>query len=254
MKLQDKVAMVIGCGGAIGRATALRFAEEGAKVVATDPSLATAEAVTEKLEQIRGRRQARAYQLDVRNRDQIEGALAKTIDWFGHIDILVNTAGLRRDEAFHAMTEEDWDTVIEVHLKGTFNCSQLVQRYMIERNYGKIINFSSPFPTSLRRTEIANYAAATAGIEGFTKALASELGKYNINVNCIAPDFVDSAMIRDAARRVGMYLDDFTKAALPQIPLRRLGKPEEVAGVALFLASDDAGFVSGQTIRVTGGA
>ena len=172
---------------------------------------------------------------------------------FGGVDILVNNAGIRRDAPFHKVSEENWDSAIAIQLKGSFMCARAAQKYMVRQNYGKIVNVSSPVPASLGERGQTSYASASAAIEGFTKALALELGSHNINVNCIAPDFIDTEMTRNTARREGMYLDDFRRFAVTQISLRRMGTPEDVANVALFLASDESSFISGQVICVRGG-
>ncbi len=252
MRLAERVAIITGAGRGIGQAIALRFGEKGAKVVVNDLNLKTAEAVVEKIEARGG--QGLAVKADVRKRSEVESMFGQAISEYGRVDILVNNAGIRRDIPIHKMSEDEWETVTNVTLKGSFNCVQLAQKHMAIRNYGKIINIASPFPAGLVKPGQANYSTANAGLIGFTKALAHELGAYNINVNCIAPDFIVSEMTLDSARRMSMYLDDFRNAALSLIPLRRLGKVEDVANVALFLASDESSFVSGQVIYVTGGA
>jgi 3-oxoacyl-[acyl-carrier protein] reductase len=251
MRLQDKVAIITGAARGIGKAIAVRFAAEGAKVVAADIEGSAVESLAAGLNE-KGL-SAAGFKADVAGIKEVEELFAKTIKRFGRVDILVNCAGLRRDVPFYKMTAEEWDSVIGVQLKGAFSCCRTAQKYMTAQNYGKIINFSSPLPPGAGNEGSAGYAAATSGIGGFTEALARELGPFGINVNCIAPDFIDTEMTRDAARRAGMYLADFKKLILPQIPLRRLGSPEDIAGAALFLASEDSAFVTGQTIRVRGG-
>jgi 3-oxoacyl-[acyl-carrier protein] reductase len=151
------------------------------------------------------------------------------------------------------MSQDEWDAIININLKGSFNCAQAAQKYMVKQNYGKIVNISSPVPATLVDRGLVNYSSAGAGVQGLTKALALELGRYNINVNCIAPDLIDTEMTRDSARRIGLYLEDLKKAATAQVALRRLGTVEDVANVALFLASDESSFISGQVIVVKGG-
>jgi len=252
MRLAGKVAIVTGSGRGIGQAIAFAFAKEGAKVVVNELSLKNAEAVVEKIEANGG--EGLATKADVCKRPEVEEMFSQVISEFGKIDILVNNAGIRRDILIHKMSEEEWDTVVNVSLKGSFNCVQLAQGHMAKQNYGKIINIASPFPAGLGNRGQVNYSAANAGLVGFTKALAQELGRYNINVNCIAPDFIVSEMTLESARRLGLYLDDFKNVALSLIPLKRLGTVEDMANVALFLASDESSFVSGQVIYVTGGA
>ena len=251
MKLEKKVAIVTGAGRGIGKAIATRLAEEGARVVVSDVDLAFAESVAEKLKMMG--RETLAIKADVSNWQEVEPMFEQAGQRFGGVDILVNNAGIRRDAPFHKLSEKDWDSVIAVQLKGSFNCARAAQKYMVRQNYGKIVNLSSPVPSSLGNRGQTSYASASAAIEGFTKALALELGRYNINVNCVAPDFIDTEMTRNTARREGMYLDDFKRFALAQIPLKRMGTPQDVANVVLFLVSDESSFISGQVICVRGG-
>ncbi len=251
MRLQGKVSIITGAGRGIGKAIALRFAAEGARVAVGDIDLSYAENVAEKIKATG--REASAIKADVGNPKEVEHMFEQTVQQFGRVDILVNNAGIRRDVPFHKLSEEEWDAIIDAQLKGCFNCARAAQKYMAEQNYGKIINLSSPFPPAVANEGISGYITATAGVSGLTKALALELGRHNINVNCIAPDYIDTEMTRDAARRSGMYLADFKKFALAQIPLRRMGTPEDVAGIALFLASDESSFISGQIIYARGG-
>ena len=252
LRLSGKVAVVTGAAHGIGRAIALRFAAEGASLVANDLNEAEVEAVVEKIKESRG--QALGVKADVSRREEVDELLAACVRRFGQVDILVNSAGLRRDAPVDILSIQEWEAVLGVQLRAAFLCAQAAQRHMVSHNYGRIVLFGAPFPAALAHENVLNYAAAGAGIIGLTQALAWELGKHNVTVNCIAPDFIDTEMTRAAARRSGMYLDDFTKAAAAQVPLRRLGRAEEVAGVALFLASDDASYVTGQVIRVAGGA
>ena len=251
MKLEKKVAVITGAGRGIGKAIAIRLAEEGARVAVNDIDLAFAENVAEKLK-VMGR-EALAIEADVADGREVEQMLKQVERRFGMVDILVNNAGIRRDAPVHKISEKDWDSVIATQLKGSFNCARAAQKYMVRQSYGKIVNLSSPVPASLGNRGQTSYASANAAIWGFTRALALELGHYNINVNCVAPDYIDTEMSRNAARREGMYLDDFRKFAVAQIPLRRMGTPEDVANVVLFLVSDESSFVSGQVICVRGG-
>ena len=198
-------------------------------------------------------RDALAIKADVSHQNEVEQMFEHVVQQFGRVDVLVNNAGIRRDTPFHKLSEREWDSVIDVQLRGSFNCAKAAQKYMVKQNYGKIINLSSPFPTALGNEGQTSYSTANAGVEGFTRALALELGRYNINVNGIAPEFIDTEMTRGVARQAGMYLADFKKFVLSQIPLRRIGTPEDIANVALFLASDESSFVSGQIIYVKGG-
>lgn len=251
MKLENKVAIVTGAGRGIGRAIATRLAEEGAKVVVSDINSVFAENLATQFKKMG--QEALAIKADVSNWQEVEQMLEQTEGKFGKVDILINNAGIRRDAPFHKISGEDWDAVIAVQLKGSFNCTRAAQKYMVRQNYGKIVNLSSPVPSSLGRRGQTSYASVNAAIEGFTKTLALELGRYNINVNCVAPDFIDTEMTRKAARREGMYVDDFKRFAVAQVPLRRIGTPVDVANVVLFLVSDESSFISGQVIHVKGG-
>ncbi len=251
MKLEKKVAVVTGAGRGIGKAIATRLAEEGARVIVNDVDLAFAKSLADKFKKMG--QDALAIKADVSSRQEVGQMFERAGEQFGRVDIVVNNAGIRRDVPFHKMTEKEWDAVFAVQLKGNFNCTQAAQKYMVRQNYGKIVNLSSPVPANLGEQGQTSYAAASAAIDGFTKALALELGRYNINVNCVAPDFIDTEMTRNTARREGMYLDDFKRFALAQIPLRRIGTPDDVANVVLFLVCDESSFISGQVIRVRGG-
>jgi 3-oxoacyl-[acyl-carrier protein] reductase len=151
------------------------------------------------------------------------------------------------------MTADTWDKVVNTALKGSYFCCRAAAKYMIKQNYGKIVNISSNVPPSIAGRGNANYSSANAGLEGLTKALAVELGPHNINVNCIAPDFIDTEMTRASARAEGLYLDDLKKFGTAAIPLKRLGKPSDVANLAAFLVSDDSSFITGQVIYIKGG-
>lgn len=251
MRLDNRVAVVTGAGRGIGKAIATKLAEEGARVVVNDVDLAFAENLAEKFRKMG--RETLAVKADVSRWQEVEAMFQQAEQHFSRVDILVNNAGIRRDIPFHKITEEEWDSVLSVQLKGSFNCCRAAQKYMVRQTYGKIINLSSPVPASLGEQGHTSYAAASEAIIGFTKALALELGRYNINVNCVAPDYIDTEMTRNSAKRAGMYLDDFRKFALAQIPLRRLGTPEDVANAVLFLVSDDSSFISGQVLYVKGG-
>lgn len=251
MRLAGKVAVITGAAGDIGRGIALRFAEEGADVVANDLSLMAAESVTEKIKEM-GKR-AVPFPGDVTDSGTMEALFGKAVASFGKVDILVSNAGVRQDALIHSLTESQWDAVVSVSLKGCFNCIKAAQKYMVEKQYGKIVIMASPVPPGLGKPGNVNYSAANAGLMGLTQSLAVELGAYNINVNCIAPDFIQTRMTRESLKQEGMFLDDFKKAALAHIPLRRLGTVEDVSDVALFLASDESGYVSGQVIKVRGG-
>jgi 3-oxoacyl-[acyl-carrier protein] reductase len=251
MKLAERVAVVTGAGRGIGRAIALKFAEEGAAVVVNDIEQSFADATAAKIIKAGGK--ALAVQADVRDRSQVVKMFEQAAEKYGRIDILVNNAGVRKDVKSQEMTEKDWDAVADTSLKGSFNCSQAAEKYMLKHNYGKIVNISSPLPPAISGKGHVNYVAASAGLYGLTRSLAEELGPHNINVNCIAPDFIDTEMTRNAARSEGLYLEDLKRFAVAAIPLRRLGTVDDVAALVLFLVSDEAGFISGQVINIKGG-
>jgi len=251
MRLQGKVALVTGAGRGIGKAIATRLAEEGASVVINDIENAFSENLAAKFKKMGYR--SLASGADASNWQAVELMFEEAHERFGGIDILVNNAGIRNDIAFHKIREKDWNSAVSVQLESCFACSRAAQKYMVERNYGKIINMSSPVPANMGQRGHTSYAAACAAIEGFTKALALELGRFNITVNCIAPDYIDTEMSRNTAKKEGMYLNDLKKFAVAGIPMGRLGTPEDVANAALFLASDESSFITGQVIVVRGG-
>ena len=251
MRLEDKTAVVTGAGRGIGRAVAMRLAEEGARVVVSDIEMSFAESVSQRITEAGGETIPMA--VNVTDGDRVESMFEEVAEQFGKIHILVNNAGARKDVPFHNLTEDQWDQAMAVQTKGSFNCTWAVQKYMARQNYGKIVNLSAPVPASLGEHGQVGYATASAAIWGFTRALALELGRYNINVNCVAPDFVDTLMTRELAKRKGLYLSDVEKFTISQVPLRRMGTPDDVANVVLFLVSDEASFVSGQLIFVKGG-
>ena len=251
MKLENRVAVVTGAGRGIGKAIATRLADEGARVAIVDTEIAYAENLAEKLRKTR--HEVFAFKADVADPADVARLFAEVERQYTTVHILVNNAGIRRDLPLHKMTENDWDSSISLQVKACFNCCRAAQKYMVAQKYGRIINISSPVPASLGEQKQTAYAAASAAIDGFTKALALELGPFNITVNAVAPDFIDTEMLRVAAREAGMYIDDFRRFASAQIALRRLGTPEDVAGAVQFLASDDAAFVTGQVMQVKGG-
>ena len=251
MRLENKVALVTGAGRGIGKAIVTRFAEEGASVVINDIDGAFAENLARKFKKL-GYPSLPAG-ADVSNWDEAEKMFAAAKEEFGGVDILVNNAGIRKDVPLHKMEQTDWNAAVSVQLESCFACSRIAQEHMVEQNYGKIVNLASAVPAALGERGQTGFAAACAAVEGFTKALALELGPHNITVNSIAPDYIDTEMNRDAAQQEGMYLNDLKKFAVAGIPLARLGKPEDVAGAALFLSSDDSSFITGQTLVVRGG-
>jgi 3-oxoacyl-[acyl-carrier protein] reductase len=232
-------------GGAkgIGAATAKRLASEGATVVVADFDEAAAQ---ETAKEIGGH----AVRCDVTKRDDVEAAVEAAAA-HGSLDILVTCAGIIRDNLLFKMTDEDWDAVIDTHLKGTFYSVRAAQKHMVAQQSGKMVLISST--SALGNRGQTNYSTAKAGLQGMTKTLAIELGPYNVNVNCVAPGFIATAMTQQTADRIGVPFDKFMEAASEQVPLKRVGQPEDVAGLITYLCSEDAGYVSGQVIYVRGG-
>jgi len=243
-RFAGKTALVTGGARGIGAATAARLAAEGADVVVADFDLAAAE---ETAAAIGGR----AVRCDVTSRVEVEAAVAAAADATGRLDILVTCAGILRDNLLHKMTDDDWEAVIDTHLRGTFLSVQAAQRHMVEQKSGSIVVISST--SALGNRGQANYSAAKAGIQGLAKTLAIELGPFGITVNCVAPGFIVTAMTEQTAERMGIPFDDFQEFVAGQTPVRRVGQPDDVAGVIAFLCSADAAFVSGQVIYVRGG-
>lgn len=241
--------MITGGGRGIGAATAKRFAEEGAAVVVADLDDGPAKEVASAVVAAKGR--ALAVACDVTNRASVAALFEKAIAEFGQVDILVACAGILRDNLVHKMTDDDWDGVIDTHLKGTFLCAQAAQKHMVAQNYGKMVFLSST--SALGNRGQANYSTAKAGLQGMARTLAIELGRFNINVNAVAPGFVETRMTEQTAERMGVEYEQFKSAVASQTPLQRVGTPEDLAAVIAFFCSDDAGFVSGQTLYVRGG-
>ena len=243
-RFTGKTALVTGGARGIGAATAARLAAEGADVVVADFDLAAAE---ETAAAIGGR----AVRCDVTSRVEVEAAVAAAAEATGRLDLLVTCAGILRDNLLHKMTDDDWEAVIDTHLRGTFLSVQAAQRHMVEQKSGSIVVISST--SALGNRGQANYSAAKAGIQGLAKTLAIELGPFGITVNCVAPGFIVTAMTEQTAERMGIPFDDFQEFVAGQTPVRRVGQPDDVAGVIAFLCSADAAFVSGQVIYVRGG-
>mgnify|MGYP001136383346 CR=1 FL=1 len=242
-RFENKVVVVTGGCRGIGKAIVECFLSEGAFVWAWDYKLPEATEVFIENEEYRSR--VRTVQVDVSSSESVNNATQKVIDEAGRIDILVNNAGITRDNLLLRMTESDWDTVINTNLKGTFLCTKAVLRSMMNQRYGRIINISS-IVGEIGNAGQANYSASKAGIIGFSKSLAKEVASRNILVNVIAPGYVRTAMTEKLTPE---QKDSFLK----NIPLRREAEPEDIARVVLFLASDDASYITGQVINVDGG-
>jgi len=243
------VAIVTGAARGIGAATARRLAADGMAVAVLDLDAQACSTTVDAITAAGGR--ALAVGADVSQADQVEAAVGKVVGELGPPAVLINNAGVIRDNLLFKMTEDDWDTVLGVHLRGAFLMSRAAQKHMVEQRFGRIINLSSS--SALGNRGQVNYSAAKAGMQGFTKTLAIELGQFGITANAVAPGFIVTDMTAATAARIGMPFEDFQAAAASQIPVRRVGQPEDVAHVISFLCSEGAGFVSGQVIYVAGG-
>jgi NAD(P)-dependent dehydrogenase (short-subunit alcohol dehydrogenase family) len=242
MRLKGKVALVTGAGNGIGEATARRLAREGAIVVANDVDVEQARAVVADLRKEGAR--ALAVAADVTRRADVEAMMQQVVSELGRIDVLINNAGINRDAMSHKMTEEQWDQVLSVNLKGTFLCAQAALMRMRERGWGRVVNTSSV--GSLGNIGQANYAASKAGVIGLTRTLALEYAKYGVTVNCIAPGPVMTRMLAGVPEAI-------REKIVARVPVGRIARPDEIAGVHAFLASDDAAYITGQVLFVDGG-
>ncbi|HZS91616.1 MAG TPA: beta-ketoacyl-ACP reductase [Chloroflexota bacterium] len=248
-KLDGRVAVVTGAARGIGAAEAIRLAQDGATVAVFDVAEDGTGQTVRRIRELGA--EAIGLACDVTSTEQVKEAMARVVERFGHLDILVNNAGVLRDNLLFRMTDDDWDTVLDIHLKGSFICSRQAQVYMVKQRYGKIVMTSSI--GALGNRGQANYSAAKAGLQGMARTLALELGPFNITVNAVAPGWIVTDMLRQMAARLEKPADELEHEIAQGIPLRRLGQPEDIANVVAFLVSDEASYINGQTIYVSGG-
>jgi len=247
-RFDGRVAVVTGAARGIGFGTATRFAEEGASVAIIDLDETAASEAAAKLP---GGKHV-GIGADVSNAESVDAAVTRVVEELGGIHVLVNNAGITRDNLLFKMTEDDWDLVIGVHLKGAFLMTKAAQKHFVEQKYGKILNLSSV--SALGNRGQANYSAAKMGVQGFTRTLGIELGPFGINANAIAPGFIATEMTDATAARLNMDVEEFRKLNAEANPVRRVGFPEDIAAAAAFLCSDEASYITGQTLYVDGGA
>ncbi|GAB87675.1 SDR family oxidoreductase [Gordonia rubripertincta] len=245
----QKTAIVTGAARGIGAAVAKRLADDGLAVAVldldADACADTVKAITDK------GGKAIAVGANVADEASVQAAVEKVAAELGAPTVVVNNAGITRDNLLFKMTVDDWDAVMAVHLRGAFNVTKAAQKYMVDAGWGRVVNLSST--SALGNRGQVNYSAAKAGMQGFTKTLAIELGKFGVTANAIAPGFIETEMTAATAERVGVPFEDFKKAAASQIPVNRVGVPEDIAHTASFFISEGAGFVSGQVVYVAGG-
>ncbi|MBO0608366.1 3-oxoacyl-ACP reductase FabG [Myceligenerans salitolerans] len=247
--MTSRTAIVTGAARGIGAATAKRLARDGHAVAALDLLEDQARATAEQIVADGGR--ATAVGVDVSDEDSVAAAVERVVSELGAPAILVNNAGILRDNLIFKMSADDWDAVMGVHLRGAFLMTRAAQAHMVAARYGRIVNLSST--SALGNRGQVNYAAAKAGMQGFTKTLAIELGRFGITANAVAPGTIRTAMTEATAERMGITFDQLLEGAAQRIPVGRVGQPEDVAAAVAFFASEDAGFVSGQVLYVAGG-
>ncbi|WP_243292458.1 3-oxoacyl-ACP reductase FabG [Bacillus sp. FJAT-47783] len=248
-RLQGRVALITGASKGLGKRIAFSLGEEGAKLCLLDiDEQSVHETSKEFLEK---GLEAIPLHADVSDKEKVEIAVKTAIETYGHIDILVNNAGILRDNLLFKMSDEDWDLVMNVHLTGAFYCTRAVQKYMVENKFGRIITISST--SALGNRGQVNYATAKAGLQGFTKTLAIELGKFGITANAVAPGFIETDMTKQTAKRIGVPFDEFAKNLAASIPAGRLGQPEDIANAVLFFSLEESSYVNGQVLYVAGG-
>ena len=247
--ISQRTAIVTGAARGIGAATAIRLARDGNAVAVLDIDEAACAGTVAAITSAGGR--AIAVGVDVADEQSVATAVARVAAQLGSPTVLVNNAGITRDNLLFKMTTDDWDAVMDVHLRGSFLMSRTVQAHMVEAGWGRIVNLSST--SALGNRGQANYSAAKAGLQGFTKTLAIELGRYGVTANAIAPGFIETEMTVQTAARMGVSFDDFTTAAAAAIPVGRIGQPADIAAMASFFCREEAGYVSGQVVYVAGG-
>jgi 3-oxoacyl-[acyl-carrier protein] reductase len=247
-RFDGRVAVITGAARGIGLGTATRFAEEGASVAVIDLDESAASDAAGKLP---GDAKHVGIGADVSDAESVDAAVTRVVEELGGIHILVNNAGITRDNLLFKMTEDDWDAVMAVHLRGAFLMSRAVQAHQVAAGWGRVVNLSST--SALGNRGQANYAAAKAGMQGFTKTLALELGRFGVTANAVAPGFIVTDMTRATADRLGVGLDEFIVARTADIPVQRAGAPHDIAAAVSFFCSEEAGFVSGQVLYVAGG-
>ncbi|GAA2121469.1 SDR family NAD(P)-dependent oxidoreductase [Actinomadura napierensis] len=247
--LDGRVALVTGAARGIGAEIARTYARAGARVGVLDLEEDLTRETVASIEKDGGR--ALGLGADVADAAQVERAVERLVEEFGGLDIVVNNAGVTRDNLLFKMTEDDWDTVVNVHMRGVFLVTRAAQKIMVERRYGRVINISST--SALGNRGQANYSAAKAGIQGFTRTTAIELGPFGVTVNSIGPGYVDTEMTRATAERLGVPAERRLADVAATLPMRRAGRPADIANAALFLAAEESGFVTGQVLYVDGG-
>jgi 3-oxoacyl-[acyl-carrier protein] reductase len=244
MRLNGRTAVVTGAGRGLGEAIAMRFAAEGAAVMVNDMDAATAQRTVEQIEGKGGR--AAALTGSVTDEAVVRTLMERAVAAFGSLDILVNNAGITRDKLLRDMSADDWDAVLDLNLRATFLCCKYATPFMVSKGWGRVINMSSR--AHLGNKGQVNYSASKAGVIGFTRSLSMELGKFGVTANCIAPGIIATPGVTSLP-----HYDRLVERVAPTLPIPRLGKPDDVAGVAAFLASDDAEYITGETIHVSGG-
>ena len=249
-RFDGRVVIVTGAARGIGFGTANRFAEEGASVAIIDLDESAASDAAGRLSLVEGAK-AIGVGCDVSNAESVEAAMERVVGELGGVHVLVNNAGITRDNLLFKMTEDDWDLVMGVHLKGAFLMTKAAQKHFVDQRYGKIVNISSI--SALGNRGQANYSAAKMGIQGFTRTLGIELGPFGINANAIAPGFIATEMTDATAARLKMDVEEFRKMNADANPVKRVGYPEDIAAAVTFLSADESSYITGQTLYVDGG-